>query len=124
MDRILVVDDNVDILQVVKAILETHGFEVLTTPRAEETFEKTETYQPQLILMDVYLSSGLDGREICKALKQNAKTKDIPVIMFSAQTREEEVLRVCKADDFLGKPFAMKDLLSKIRHHISQVSLN
>ncbi len=49
MDRILVVDDNVDILQVVKAILETHGFEVLTTPRAEETLEKTETYKPLLL---------------------------------------------------------------------------
>ncbi len=124
MDRILVVDDNVDILQVVKAILETHGFEVLTTPKAEETFEKTESYHPQLILMDVYLSSGMDGREICKSLKQNDKTKDIPVIMFSAQTKAEEVLKVCRADDFIAKPFAMKDLLSKIRYHISQVSFN
>lgn len=124
MDRILVVDDNVDILHVVKAILETHGFEVLTTPRGEETLEKTETYHPQLILMDVYLSSGIDGRQICNSLKQNHKTKDIPVIMFSAQTKLEEVLKVCGADDFIAKPFAMKDLISKIKHHISHLPLN
>ncbi len=124
MDRILVVDDNVDILHVVQAILETHGFEVLTTARGEETFEKTESYQPQLILMDVYLSSRVDGRQICNALKQNEKTKDIPVIMFSAQTKLEEVLKVCKADDFIAKPFAMKDLIFKIKHHIAHIPLN
>lgn len=124
MDKILVVDDNIDILHVVQAILETHGFEVLTTPRGEETIEKTEAYNPQLILMDVYLSAGVDGREICNALKQNDATKDIPVIMFSAQTKLEEVLRVCRADDFIAKPFAMNDLISKIRHHIAHMSLN
>ncbi|MEO7800751.1 MAG: response regulator [Ginsengibacter sp.] len=124
MDRILVVDDNIDILHVVKAILETHGFEVMTTPKGEEALEKTESYLPQLILMDVYLSSGIDGRQICNALKQNETTKDIPVIMFSAQTKLEEVLKVCRADDFIAKPFAMKDLISKIKYHIAHLSLN
>ena len=69
MKRILVVDDNTDILQIVKIILENNGFEVVVTPNGEETLLKTETFHPQLILMDVFLSSGIDGREICKTLK-------------------------------------------------------
>ncbi len=124
MDRILVVDDNVDILVVVKAILETHGFEVITTPKGEEAFEKTEACHPQLILMDVYLSAGIDGRHICNDLKKNKSTKDIPVIMFSAQSKLEDILQVCRPDDFIAKPFAMKDLISKIRRHIHHLPLN
>jgi DNA-binding response OmpR family regulator len=124
MYRILVVDDNKDILQVVKIILENHGFEVLASLKGEDSFSNTETFNPQLILLDVFLSSGIDGREICKSLKSNPKTKEIPVIMFSAQTKMEDVLQVCHADDFIAKPFAVKDLISKINYLLSQVNLN
>jgi DNA-binding response OmpR family regulator len=124
MYRILVVDDNRDILQVVKIILENHGFEVLTTLKGEDTFSNTETFNPQLILMDVFLSSGIDGREICRSLKANDKTKDIPVIMFSAQTKMEDVFKSCRADDFIAKPFAVKELIGKIKYLLSQVNLN
>jgi DNA-binding response OmpR family regulator len=120
MNRILVVDDNTDILQIVKVILENYGYEVVVTPNGEETFSKTDTFDPQLILMDVFLSAGIDGRDICKALKGNDKTKNIPVIMFSAQTKMEDVLKSCRADDFIAKPFEVKDLLNKIHFHISQ----
>ena len=120
MKRILVVDDNTDILQIVKVILENYGYEVVVTPNGEETLSKTNSFHPQLILMDVFLSSGIDGRDICRALKENDKTKSIPVIMFSAQTKMEDVLRSCRADDFIAKPFEVKDLLSKIQFHLSQ----
>ncbi len=124
MNRILVVDDNSDILQVVKIILEKHGFEVLATLKGEEAFSNTETFNPQLILLDVFLSSGIDGREICKSLKSNPKTKEIPVIMFSAQTKMEDAFQICGADDFIAKPFAVKDLIGKIRYQLAQVNLN
>ncbi len=124
MDRILVVDDNRDILQVVKIILENHGFEVLTTLKGEDTFSNTETFNPQLILMDVFLSSGIDGRQICKSLKLNPKTKEIPVIMFSAQTKMEDVFKICGADDFIAKPFAVKDLIGKIRYLLPHENSN
>ncbi|MEP6595686.1 MAG: response regulator transcription factor [Ginsengibacter sp.] len=118
MKRILVVDDNIDILQIVKIILENYGFEVLVTPKGDEIFSKTDTFNPQLILMDVFLSSGIDGREICKTLKSNAQTKDIPVILFSAQVKLEDVFQSWGADDFISKPFEVKELIGKIKSHL------
>ena len=120
MKRILVVDDNTDILQIVKIILENNGFEVVVTPNGEETLLKTETFHPQLILMDVFLSSGIDGREICKTLKANPETKDIPVILFSAQVKMEDGFKSWGADDFIAKPFEVKELINKIKSHLTE----
>ena len=122
MKRILVVDDNTDILQIVKIILENYGFEVMVTQKGEETISKTDTYNPQLILMDVFLSSGIDGREICKTLKANSQTKDIPVILFSAQIKMDDGFQNWGADDFISKPFEVKELISKIKSHLSDIS--
>jgi len=122
MKRILVVDDNTDILQIVKIILENYGFEVMVTPKGEEAFSKTDTYNPQLILMDVFLSSGIDGREICKTLKSNSQTKDIPVILFSAQIKMDDGFQNWGADDFISKPFEVKELISKIKSHLSDIN--
>ena len=122
MKRILVVDDNTDILHIVKIILENYGFEVMVTPKGEETFSKTDTYNPQLILMDVFLSSGIDGREICKTLKANSQTKDIPVILFSAQIKMDDGFQNWGADDFISKPFEVKELISKIKSHLSDIN--
>ncbi len=119
MSRILVVDDNKDILQIVEIILKNYGFEVMVTPNGEETFSKTDSFNPELILMDVFLSEGLDGRVICKNLKSNPQTKNIPIIMFSAQTKMDDAFHVCQADDFIAKPFEVVDLISKIKHHLS-----
>ena len=120
MKRILVVDDNTDILQIVKIILENNGFEVVVTPNGEETLLKTDTFHPQLILMDVFLSSGIDGREICKTLKANSETKDIPVILFSAQVKMEDGFKSWGADDFIAKPFEVKELINKIKSHLTE----
>src|SRR5437762_1613752 len=118
MKRILVVDDNTDILHIVKIILENYGFEVVVTPNGEETLLKTDTFHPQLILMDVFLSSGVDGREICKVLKSKSETKDIPVILFSAQVKMEDGFKSWGADDFIAKPFEVKELIGKIKSHL------
>ncbi len=124
MNRILVVDDNEDILQIVEIILENYGFDVMVTPNGDETISKTNSFNPQLILMDVFLSAGIDGRVICKTLKSNPETKNIPVIMFSAQTKMEDVYQVCKADDFISKPFEVADLVGKIKYHLANAGMN
>ena len=124
MSRILVVDDNKDILQIVEIILKNYGFEVMVTPNGEETFSKTDSFNPQLILMDVFLSEGMDGRVICKSLKSNPQTKNIPVIMFSAQTKMDDAFHVCLADDFIAKPFEVVDLITKIKYHLSDNTMN
>ena len=117
MKRVLVIDDNLDILQPVQLILKSHGFEVLASPRGEDVVLHTENFSPQVILLDVFLS-GHDGREICRELKANPRTKDIPVIMFSAHTRSDEIIGECNADDFIAKPFEVNELVQKVNYRL------
>ena len=117
MKRVLIVDDNSDILWVVETILKRYGFDVITTLKGEEVMDKTEEYNPQLILLDVFLS-GIDGIEVCNTLKSNPLTKDIPIIMFSAHTNYHDIMKFCKADDFVAKPFDSNELVKKINFQI------
>ena len=117
MNRILIVDDNNDILWVVEIILKRYGFEVMTTLKGEEVISKTKSFSPDLILLDVFLS-GVDGIDVCNNLKSNPSTKDIPVIMISAHTNFKEIKKFCKADDFMAKPFDANELVKKINYFI------
>lgn len=117
MNKVLIVDDNSDIIWVVETILKRYGFEVISTLRGEEVMATTQKYHPNIILLDVFLS-GLDGIEICNKLKNDDKTKDIPIIMISAHTNRNDLMKFCKADDFLPKPFDSNDLVKRINHQI------
>ena len=118
MSRILVVDDDVDILSVMEILLTMKGFEVEVTARGENTFPKIETFKPDLIILDV-LISGHDGRSICKQLKTTEATKNIPVIMFSAHPGAAATIADYGADDFISKPFDVADLLKKVNSQLS-----
>jgi DNA-binding response OmpR family regulator len=72
---------------------------------------------PDLIILDVLLS-GIDGRNICKVLKNDPLTKNIPLIMITAQPNAEKSIRDAKADDYLKKPFEMDELLKKVAKYI------
>ncbi len=113
MARILVVDDDIDILSVMEILLTMKGFEVEVTAKGENTFPKIETFNPDLIILDV-LISGHDGRTICKQLKTNEATKNIPVIMFSAHPGAAATIADYGADDFISKPFDVNDLIRKV----------
>lgn len=117
MKKVLIVDDNNDIVWVVETILKRYGFEVLSTLKGEEVMSKTKKHNPQLILLDVFLS-GIDGIEICNTLKSTPETMDIPIIMFSAHANSDDVMKFCKADDFVAKPFDTNELVRKINHQI------
>ena len=117
MSRVLIVDDNSDILWVVETVLKRYGFEVMAIPKGEDVLPKAKLFLPHLILLDVFLS-GIDGIEVCNKLKENPKTKDIPVIMFSAHTNFADVQKFCKADDFIAKPFDVNELVNKIQYQI------
>lgn len=110
-------DDNKDIVWVVETILKRYGFEVMTTLKGEEVISRAKKFNPQIILLDVFLS-GVDGIEICNSLKSLPETKAIPVIMFSAHTNKQDVLKFCEADDFLAKPFDANELVRKINSQI------
>lgn len=118
MSRILVVDDDTDILSVMEILLTMKGFEVEVTARGENTFPKVESFMPDLIILDV-LISGHDGRTICKQLKTNEATKNIPVIMFSAHPGAAATIADYGADDFISKPFDVNDLLKKVNSQLS-----
>ena len=111
--KILVVDDEPDILEFLQIILEDEGYDVLTSEKGEFLEQLHNGGLPHLILVDVLLS-GKDGREIVKLLKSQDETKHIPVIMFSAHPSAEETSKQAGADDFLAKPFDVDVLLDKI----------
>lgn len=119
MPKILVVDDDKDLLQVIYSLLSKKGFEVEIDSDWEEALNKIETFKPQLILLDVFLP-GIDGLEICKQLKSRPKTRDIPIIIFSAYPRvAEKVTYEYGADDFIAKPFEVNDLIQKVHSVLS-----
>jgi DNA-binding response OmpR family regulator len=117
MKRVLVVDDDKDILTVVKILLSMHGFNVEAIARWEEIFAKTESFRPDIILLDVALG-GQDGRVLCKQLKTAEKTKKIPIVLFSANHGILETYSEYLADDFIAKPFDIDNLLDKLKMYM------
>ena len=123
LKRILVLDDDLDILAVVQLLFKVKGFNVMTLSKWEEIYEKAESFQPDLILLDVLLS-GNDGRDICKVLKKKPTTRNIPIILFSANPSIAKNFSDNLADDFIHKPFEVSDLLKTIERHLAKKSSN
>lgn len=117
MAKILVVDDDPDILSVMEILLSMKGFTVDVTARGDNTFSKIESFQPDLILLDV-LISGHDGRAICKEIKNNENLKHLPVIMLSAHPGAAASIGDYGADGFISKPFEVDFLLKKINEQL------
>jgi CheY-like chemotaxis protein len=115
--RILVVDDSEAILDVVKITLEMVGCEV-STSLTGACFQQMEHTLPDLILLDVLLS-GEDGGEICRRLKSDERTRDIPVVLLSAHTGLREKAKGCGANDFLVKPFRLTELREIVKKYLS-----
>lgn len=113
--KILIADDEPAILEVITFMLEDAGYDVATTANGE-TEKFAHTYKPDVILLDIWMA-GIDGRTICRNLKNQKATKHIPIIMVSANKDTEKITKAIGADDFLDKPFEMKDLLEKVAKH-------
>jgi len=116
MKKVLVVDDNIDILTVVKLILISNGFEVEIISRWRLMDEKIRNYKPDIILLDIALGDA-DGRKLCIKLRTDDKTAHIPVILFSANYNLELSFADYMANDFIPKPFETSFLVDKIRMH-------
>lgn len=119
MDRILLIDDDPDIRTILNIFLKKQGFEVETASSKMEAFQKLEQFKPAVVLLDVLLS-GADGRAICKNIKENPHTSQIPVIMFSAHPGAADRISEYGADDFIAKPLNTELLLSKVRHYLNK----
>ncbi|MEO6135738.1 MAG: response regulator [Ginsengibacter sp.] len=120
MPRILIVDDDKDLLTIVKSFLTKKGFDVSIFSDWTLAFESLHKLIPQVILLDVFLS-GVDGLEVCKRLKSTPYTRHIPVIIFSGYPRiAETAIYEYGANDFISKPFEVNELVSKIHKVISK----
>ena len=116
--KILVVDDEPDILEFLQVILEEEGYAVVITDKGEYVEHLYFSIIPDLILLDVLLS-GKDGRDIVKRLKAQDETKRTPVIMFSAHPDAEKTVLAAGANDFIAKPFEIDALLSLVDKYLS-----
>lgn len=117
--RILAIDDNPAILDVINEILSYEGYEVVTISDGRSVFEVVARVHPDLILLDVMLDN-LDGREICRALKKDRSSSNIPIIMISATHDLRSLLHQPGApDDFIAKPFDIYYLISKVNSQLA-----
>lgn len=116
MNKVLVVEDEPDILEMVRYNLVQAGFDVASAEQGEGVEKQVQEDRPDLIILDLMLP-GIDGLEVCKRLKQNADTRDIPIVMLTA--RKDEIDRIVGlelgADDYVIKPFSPRELVLRIR---------
>jgi len=117
--KILVLDDDPDICTMIKMVLDYHGYEAMDAETEEKANAILGSTAVDLIIMDMLLS-GADGSDICKKLKEDAKTASIPVLMFSAHPNARKICMAAGADDFIAKPFEMNELLEKINSYIEK----
>jgi two-component system phosphate regulon response regulator PhoB len=115
-DKIVVIEDEPDIREVVEYNLLRDGFQVATAADGEAGLELTRRESPALVLLDLMLP-GLDGLEVCRRLKSDALTRSIPVIMVTARGEESDVVigLGIGADDYVTKPFSPKELLARVK---------
>ena len=110
MKKILIVDDDKDVLEVVKLILTSHGFDVQTHSTSINVAKVVKYYKPNLILLDILLPGKL-GTQACKELKL---VHTIPIILFSAHSDERKSFEKWNADAFIQKPFDIDHLVNTI----------
>lgn len=119
--KILLIDDEPEILDLVAMRLKSFGYEVITAVDGQKAAALLEKTVPDLVLLDVMMP-GKDGYELCNEIKTNDRTSRVPVILFTAKPEQEERLKsnydFMAADDYILKPFEPEDLLIKIRRFI------
>jgi DNA-binding response OmpR family regulator len=121
--KILIVDDDNDITEAIKATLETHHYNVLTADNRMEGMEKIKTEKPDLAILDVMISSWQDGFEMARELKSDTLYKDMPILMLTAIKNKTGIdfkttagdQNWCPVDGFLDKPVQPEMLLDEIK---------
>ena len=117
--RILVVDDEADLVSVLRIGLEVEGFEVLEASDGEEGLRMARECKPALVLLDLMLPK-LDGYKVCRSLKFDERYRATPILILSARSGEQDrrLAHDMGADGFITKPYEMKDLVAKVKHRL------
>jgi len=123
MAKILVVDDEIQLIEMVQMRLEANGYDVVAANDGEEGIEKVKSENPDLIILDIMMPK-MDGFEVCKILKNDPQYSKIPIIFLSAKVQEEDLENGKEkgADAFVKKPFETSELLAKITELLQKSS--
>jgi two-component system alkaline phosphatase synthesis response regulator PhoP len=115
-ETILIVDDEEDVLELVRYNLQKEGYRTETATSGEEVLKKARSVMPDLIILDLMLP-GIDGLQVCKNLKADSKFQHIPVIMLTAKGEETDIVAGLElgAEDYVTKPFSPKVLIARVR---------
>jgi two-component system alkaline phosphatase synthesis response regulator PhoP len=115
-EKIMVVDDEEDILELVRHHLAREGYQVICAATGEKAVEKARSEKPDLIVLDLMLP-GIDGLQVARNLKEDAGTRHIPIIMLTAKGEEADVVTGLElgADDYITKPFSPRVMIARIR---------
>ena len=113
--KILVIEDEADILEVISYNLEREGHKVISCRNGEQGLSRIRTDNPDLVILDLMLP-GMDGVEVCRQVKSDPVTRAIPVIMVTAKAEESDIVLGLGigADDYITKPFSTKDAIDRV----------
>ena len=122
-DTILAVDDEVHILELISFNLKAAGYHVVTALTGEEALKRCEVERPSLVLLDIMLP-GIDGLEVCRRLKGDRMTSNIPIIMLTARGDEVDKILGLElgADDYIAKPFSVRELAARVKSLLRRVA--
>jgi DNA-binding response OmpR family regulator len=114
--RVLIVDDEPNIVTSLEFLMEDAGLEVQTASNGQEALDRTASFAPDLVLLDVMMPL-LNGYEVCQRIKNDPKTHAVRVLMLSAKGRDVEVAKGLElgADGYITKPFSTRELLGKVQ---------
>jgi DNA-binding response OmpR family regulator len=121
--KILVVDDDENILSLLTDVLERENFVVITAPDTDEGYKKALKSQPDLIILDIKMPK-IGGIELCRLLREDARTKNVPIIMLTVESSETDKVIGFEvgADDYITKPFSNKELVARIKSLLRRVN--
>src|SRR4030043_1209514 len=121
LKKILVVEDEVDLVETVRFPLEMEGFDVLVSYNGEDALNQARKESPDLIILDLMLPK-LDGYKVCRLLKFDDRYKHIPILMLTAKAQEKDKALGMEtgANEYITKPFEMDDLLKKVKAYLTK----
>lgn len=114
MKRILIIDDQPDVVQLLRDLLEHNKFEVITASEGVEGLAKAKSHKPDMIIVDVAMPV-MDGYEFVKELRRDEEFKDTPVVVITGRVQLREIFEEQGINDYIMKPFEKKELLTKIK---------
>ncbi len=118
--KILILDDNEDILEMMKIALEDEGHEVECLTNTDDIYKAIQSAKPDLVIVD-YILSGINGGELCHQIKTNPETEHIPVILVSGHQRVLESFGTTYgADVFIAKPFSLEEIVNSVNDCLLQ----